>query len=83
MNPYRPLHVCRDEPEERPDAELRGMAILLVVLGILRFLPIVAGKQGNATEVAIAFVMLFAGVFELFEVRRRIRRWRTRCALRR
>jgi len=45
VNPYRPLHVARDEPPERTDPELRGLAVVLVILGGSRVIPaLVDGK---------------------------------------
>ena len=75
VNPYRPLHVARDEPPERADPELRGLAVVLVVLGVLRVIPaLVDGKLDLETVIAIA--MLAVGLGAVFDVHRWVRRWR-------
>jgi len=77
MNPYRPLHVAGAEPPERTDPELRGLAVVLVVLGVLRVIPaLVDGTLDLETVIAIA--MLAVGTSVVLAVPLRIRRWRLR-----
>jgi len=60
MHPYRPLYVVTDT-REPPSQELRGLAVLLLVLGVLRMLPALVRSEGANTETAIAVLMLCAG----------------------
>ena len=74
MEPYRPLFVLT-ETEEPPPHELRGLAVLVVVLGVLRLAPALVRGEAISTESAIAFAMLVLGAAVLV---RGSRAWR-RC----
>ena len=64
MEPYRPLFVLVETEEPAPH-ELRGLAVLLVMLGVLRLLPSLVVREGVTTESAIAWVMLVVGILVL------------------
>jgi hypothetical protein len=84
MHPYRPLYVAsRTQAPAKPSLELRGLAIVLVLLAAVRLLPVLAAHEAFGAEATIALAMLSLGVLELSSVARRVRRWRRRRARRR
>ena len=62
MEPYRPLFVIVDDPERRQPQELRGLAVLLVVLGALRVVPALVCDELVTTEALSALVMVALGI---------------------
>ncbi len=79
MNPYRSLHVTRTgPPPARDSSELRGLAVVLVILGVLRLLPVLEAHEDLGVEAAVAVGMLAVGGFELSSLRARVQRWRRR-----
>lgn len=76
MHPYRPLYVAsRPEAPRNPPLELRGLAIVMVLLAVLRLLPLVATHETFGTEATVALAMLALGAIELSVLRQRVRRW--------
>jgi hypothetical protein len=80
MEPYRPLYVV-NEREDPTAHELRGLAVLLVVLGALRIIPALVRGETLSTESALATAMLAVGVAIVLRaprrwhlLRRRVRR---------
>jgi hypothetical protein len=69
MHPYRPLFVS-NESRETPSSELRGIAVLLVVLGILRIVPALMREEPAGLEIALATAMLMLGMAILVRVSR-------------
>ena len=68
MHPYRPLFVS-NESRETPSSELRALAVLLVVLGILRIVPALMREEPAGLEIALATTMLVLGIAILVRVR--------------
>ena len=71
MEPYRPLYVL-NEREDPPSHELRGLAVLVVVLGALRVIPALVGGEAANPESVIAAVMVVAGVVSLARLPRSV-----------
>jgi hypothetical protein len=79
MHPYRPLYVTsRTKAPAKPPLELRGLAIVLVLLAAIRLLPVLATHEAFGAEATVAMAMLSLGFLELSSVSRRVRRWRRR-----
>src|SRR4051812_39392105 len=72
MHPYRSLHVTRPEPARRAASiELRGLAVVLIVLGVLRLLPVIVAHDAFGAEATVAVAMISLGVLALSSLRRR------------
>jgi len=77
MHPYRPLHAATtDLTPSHADRELRGLAVVLIILGMLRLLPALASHEAFGAETVVALAMLALGVLEVTSLRRRLHRWR-------
>lgn len=60
MHPYRPLWIA--DPDERaPRDELRGLAVVLVGLGLLRLVPAITLWEPVGLETGLAALMAIAG----------------------
>lgn len=70
MEPYRPLYVL-NECEDHSSNELRGLAVLVVVLGALRLIPALVGGEAANAEAVVAALMVVAGVVFLARMPRR------------
>ncbi len=78
MEPYRRLYVVNERGHDPPTHELRGLAVLLVVLGVLRILPALASGEAANSESVIATAMLAIGTTIVLRVPRRWRLLRRR-----
>jgi len=62
--PYRPLYVIdreRPHPTGCSNQEVRGLALLLIVLGGLRIVPAIAAGESLRSESSVAVIMLALG----------------------
>jgi hypothetical protein len=77
MNPYRGLFVV-DDLQQDDAHELRGFAILLIVLGLLRIVPASVTGELITSEAALAILMLMVGIAAVLQLPRRLRRLHAR-----
>jgi hypothetical protein len=86
MKPYRTLFVRDAEPPRRDLRELRGLAFLMIVLGLLRLLPSIASAEPIGIEASVAAIMIVIGAAIALDLPRRARQgaaaWRERSYLR-
>jgi len=73
VHPYRPLFVRSTDEASQGAFELRGLALVLILLGVVRLLPALATHEAFGVEPSLAVSMLALGALELSELRRRIR----------
>lgn len=74
MEPYRPLYALNEPPVASEPSELRGLAFLLIVLGLLRVTPAIVAFEPMTRELAVAVIMLVAGILIATDLPRRLRR---------